>query len=92
MPPTPIDERLRLLHAHYTGLINAAVAADRMDLVRDLANDCEDEALALMLDAEGDTPSQRNQVEVLEWGGWPSRRGGRRLGTLASRFWRHSNP
>jgi hypothetical protein len=96
MPPTPIeerpiDERLGLLHAHYTGLINAAVAAGRMDLVRDLANDCEDEALALMLDAEGDT-SQRNQAEVLELGGLPRSRGGRRLGTLASRFWRHSNP
>ena len=90
-PPIPIDERLRLLHAHYTRRINAAVAAGRMDLVHDLANDCQDEALALMLAAEGDTPSQPNYVEVLELGGWPRSRGSRRLGTLASRFRRHSN-
>jgi hypothetical protein len=90
MPPTPIDERLRLLHAHYTRRINAAVAAGRMDLVRDLANDCQDEALALMLAAEGDTPSQPNQTEVLEFGGCPRWRGGRGLGTWASRLRRHS--
>ena len=38
--PIPINERLQLLHAHYTSQINAAVGAGRMDLVRDLANDC----------------------------------------------------
>ena len=55
---TPIDERLQLLDAHYTRRISAAVDADRMDLVRDLANDYHDEALALMLAAEGNTSSQ----------------------------------
>ena len=93
MPPIPIDERLRLLHEHYTWQINAAVAEGRMDLVSELANDCQDEALALMLAAEGDTSSWRNQqtVETLEFGGWPRWRGARRVGTLASRFRRHSN-
>jgi hypothetical protein len=89
MPPTPINERLTLLHAHYTRRINAAVAAGRMDLVRDLANDCQDEALALMLAAEGDIPRLTSQAEVLEFGGWPRWRAGRRLGTLASRFRQH---
>ena len=65
--PIPINERLRLLHAHYTSQINAAVAADRMDLVRDLANDCENEALALMLAAEGDLSSQANQQRSRSW-------------------------
>jgi hypothetical protein len=93
MPPTPIDERLRLLHDHYTWQINAAVADGRMDLVRELANDCQDEALALILAAEGETSSWPNQptVETLEFGGWPRWREARRLGALASRFRRHSS-
>ena len=92
MPPIPIDERLSLLHAHYTRQINAAVAAGRMDLVRDLANDCQDEALALIVAAEGDTSSQPNQqtVEILEFGGWPRWRGALRPGTWRSRFRRRS--
>ena len=49
MPVTPIEERLASLQAHYAERINAAVAAGRMDLVRDLANDYEDEALELIL-------------------------------------------
>ena len=68
MPPTPIDERLRLLHEHYTWQINAAVADGRMDLVRELANDCQDEALALILAAEGETSS------------WPNQQNGRNAG------------
>ena len=52
MPPTPLDERLPALHAHYTALVNAAVAAGRMDLVQDLANECQDEALEMILEAE----------------------------------------
>ena len=55
---TSIDERLQLLDAHYVRRISAAVDADRMDLVRDLANDYHDEALALILAAEGSTSSQ----------------------------------
>ena len=57
---TSIDERLQLLDAHYVRRISAAVDADRMDLVRDLANDYHDEALALILAAEGSTSSQLN--------------------------------
>jgi hypothetical protein len=93
MAPTPIDERLRLLHEHYTWQINAAVAEGRMDLVSELTNNCEDEALALMLAAEGDTSKQQTQrtVETLELGGWPHRRDGRKLAGLASRFRRHSS-
>jgi hypothetical protein len=91
MAPTPIDERLRLLHEHYTWQINAAVAEGRMDLVRELTNNCQDEALALMLAAEGDTSSQPTQrtVETLELGGLPSSRDGRKRGGLVSRFWQH---
>ena len=70
MPPTPLDERLPALHAHYTALVNAAIAAGRMDLVRDLANDCEDEALEMILEAEGAATGRSNRVEVLETGGW----------------------
>jgi hypothetical protein len=90
--PIPINERLRLLHAHYTSQINAAVAAGRMDLVRDLANDCENEALALMLAAEGDLSSQANQqrVEILEFDGWPRWPGVHRPGRWRSRFQRRS--
>ncbi len=52
MPVTPIQQRLASLQAHYAERINAAVAAGRMDLVRDLANGYEDEALELILDGE----------------------------------------
>jgi hypothetical protein len=90
MPPIPIDERLRLLHEHYTWQINAAVADGRMDLVRELANHCQDEALALMLAAEGDAASQHQTAETLEFSGWPRWQGARGLGALASRFRRHS--
>ena len=58
MPPTPLDEALPALHAHYTAQVNAAVAAGRMDLVRDLADECQDEALALILEAEGASARQ----------------------------------
>ena len=79
MPPTPLDERLPALHAHYTARVNAAIAAGRMDLVRDLADDCEDEALEMILEAEG--ASGRNN----------RRRGarGRRLAWLASAPFTH---
>ena len=91
--PIPIDERLRLLHAHYTSQINAAVGAGRMDLVRDLANDCQDEALALILAAEDGRSTQPNQetVEILEFVGWPRWRGVHRPGTWRSWFRRRSS-
>jgi hypothetical protein len=91
--PIPIDERLRLLHAHYISQINAAVGAGRMDLVRDLANDCENEALALILAAEDGTSGQLNQgtVEILEFDGWPRWRGVHRPGTLRSWLRRRSS-
>ena len=91
--PIPIDERLRLLHAHYTSQINAAVGAGRMDLVRDLANDCQDEALALILAAEDGRSTQPNQetVEILEFVGWARWRGVHRPGTWRSWFRRRSS-
>jgi hypothetical protein len=72
MPPTPLDERLPALHAHYTARVNAAIAAGRMDLVRDLTDECQDEALALILEAEGGSGLRNDRpVEMLEAGGWP---------------------
>jgi hypothetical protein len=90
MPTTPIEERLSFLHAHYVGRINAAIAADRMDLVEDLAGAYEDEALALML-AEGSTQNQGHgeAIEILEFGGWRRWPGVRRPGSWASWFRRH---
>jgi hypothetical protein len=72
---------------------NAAVAAGRMDLVRDLANDCQDEALDLMLALGGDTPSQPNYdaAEILEFGGGrPQRRRAGRPGTRWFQFLRYN--
>lgn len=90
----PIDERLQLLDAHYTRRISAAVDADRMDLVRDLANDYHDEALALMLDAEGNTSSQMmnwGTAEILELGGWPRSENADTRAGRWFRFWRRSS-
>ena len=53
MPATPFEEGLASLRAHYVRRIDAAVAVGRMDLVRELANDYEDEALQLMIAVEG---------------------------------------
>ena len=93
MLPTPIDEQLPRLSAHYIWQINAAVAAGRMDLVRDLANDCQDEALDLMLAFGGGTRSQLNYdaAEILEFGGGrPQRRHAGRPGTRWFRFLRYN--
>jgi hypothetical protein len=90
MPTTPIEERLSLLHAHYAWRINAAVAADRMDLVEDLAGAYEDEALALMLD-EGDAErgtQHGGPVEIMEFDGW-SRWLDRKSGSWSSWLRRH---
>ena len=90
---TSIDERLQLLDAHYTRQISAAVDADRMDLVRDLANDYHDEALALMLAAEGSTSSQLNwgTAEILELGGWPRSEDIDRKAGWWFRLWRRNS-
>ena len=70
MPPTPLDERLPALHAHYTARVNAAIAAGQMDLVAELADECQDEALELILEAEGASDRRTNPIEVLDVGGW----------------------
>lgn len=90
---TPIDERLQLLDEHYTRQISAAVDADRMDLVRDLANDYHDEALALMLAAEGSASSRLNwgTAEILELGGWPRSENADGRAGWWFRFWRRSS-
>jgi hypothetical protein len=88
MPATPIEEALASLQAHYAERINAAVAVGRMDLVRDLANDYEDEALELILTMEGDASIQpgHGPIETLEfaptWPHWPGR------GMWRFGFWR----
>ena len=89
MSATPFEEGLASLRAHYAARIDVAVAAGRMDLVRELANDYEDEALELMLTVEGGVPAQpdRRPAEILEFGpSWPHRPspGAWRFG-----FWRH---
>jgi hypothetical protein len=85
----PFQKALASLHAHYAERIEAAVAAGRMDLVRELADGYEDEALQLMLTLEGGTPTQLGfgNAEILELGPvWPRRErsSSRRFG-----FWRH---
>ncbi len=92
MPATPIEERLAAYHAHYVGQINAAIAGDQMDLVRDLVGEYEDETLGLMLALEGSTTSGAydGAAEILEFGGgtqyWP----GGRHSRPRFRFWRRA--
>jgi len=84
----PFEKALASLRAHYLERIDAAVAAGRMDLVRELADGYEDEALQLMLSVEdAPTPPGHGTAEILELGPpWPRRTdsGSRRFG-----FWRH---
>ena len=54
---------------------NAAIAAGRMDLVHDLADECQEEALEMILEAEGASGRNNRAVEVLEAGGWRRLRG-----------------
>ena len=85
----PFEEGMAFLRAHYAERIDVAVAAGRMDLVRDLADSYDDEALQLMLSVEGGAPSQpgHGTVEILELGPvWPHREG---LGSRRFGFWRH---
>jgi hypothetical protein len=88
MPATPIQEALANLHAHYVERVNMAVAEDRMDLVWDLADEYEDEALDLMLTLEGDTTSDSGYgpAESLQFGGLPTYRKPAGKGWLAG--WR----
>ena len=87
-----IEQQLSALHAHYTGQVNAAVGAGRMDLVQDLADACQDEALELHALARGADVDRPAEVEILELGRlgrpqWPrSRHRVRR-----HRFWRHAH-
>jgi hypothetical protein len=89
MSTTPLQEGLAALRAHYAKRIDAAVAAGRMDLVRELADGYEDEALQLLLTVEGGVPTEsaHGAAEILEFGpvrphrsGWATRQFG---------FWRH---
>jgi hypothetical protein len=88
MSATPFEDGMASLRAHYLERIDAAVAAGRMDLVRELADSYEDEALQLMLAVEddGSTQPHHSTAEILELGPqWPHRSssGTRRFG-----FWR----
>jgi hypothetical protein len=85
--PRQLDEGLASLRGHYLERIDAAVAAGRMDLVRELADGYEDEALQLMLSVEGGAltqPSHRT-AEILEFG----RVSPHRSRSARWRFWRH---
>ena len=92
MPARPFEEGsfeegLAFLRAHYAERIDMAVAAGRMDLVRELADSYEDEALQLMLTVEGGASiqPQHGTAEILELGPtWPHR-----AGSSSWRFWRH---
>ena len=68
-----------------TTVIDMAVAAGRMDLVRELADDYEDEALQLMLSVEAGAATQPSDgtAEIIELGRGSSHRSER------WRFWRH---
>jgi hypothetical protein len=89
MSATPFEEGLAFLRAHYAERIDMAVAAGRMDLVRELADNYEDEALELMLSVEGGGPTQQDhgRAEILEFGPtWPHRSAS---STWRFGFWRH---
>ena len=89
MPATPFEEGLAFLRAHYAERIDMAVAAGRMDLVRELADSYEDEALELMRTVEGDGPTEpeHGTAEILELG--PARPRQPALRTWRFGFWRH---
>jgi hypothetical protein len=89
MSATPFEDGMASLRAHYLERIDAAVAAGRMDLVRELADSYEDEALQLMLAAEddGSTQPHHSTAEILELGPQSPHRSS--SGTWWSGFWRH---
>lgn len=89
MSATPFEDGMASLRAHYLERIDAAVAAGRMDLVRELADSYEDEALQLMLAAEddGSTQPHHSTAEILELGPQSPHRSS--SGSWWSGFWRH---
>jgi hypothetical protein len=89
MSATPFEDGMASLRAHYLERIDAAVAAGRMDLVRELADSYEDEALQLMLAVEddGSTQPHHSTPEILELG--PQRPHRSSSGTWWFGFWRH---
>jgi hypothetical protein len=88
MSATPFEEGLAFLRAHYAERIDMAVAAGRMDLVRELADNYEDEALELMISIEGaPTQPDHSATEILELG--PSSRVRPGSGSWRFGFWRH---
>ena len=89
MPAKSLEEGLAFLRAHYAERIDMAVAAGRMDLVRELADSYEDEALQLMLAVEGDAAiePEHGTAEILELG--PARPHRPALRTWRFGFWRH---
>jgi hypothetical protein len=89
MSATPFEDGLASLRAHYLERIDAAVAAGRMNLVRELADSYEDEALQLMLAVEDDGTTQlrHSTAEILELG--PQKPHHSRSGTPWFGFWRH---
>jgi hypothetical protein len=88
MSATPFEEGLAVLRAHYLARIDTAVAAGRMDLVRELADSYEDEALQLMLRVGGGAPFEpgHGPVEILELGPSRPRQSGSGIGRFG--FWR----
>ena len=54
MPPSALGPYLTALHDDYVERVNAAVAEDREDLVRSLADAYADEALAAKVSAGDD--------------------------------------
>ena len=88
MSATPFEEGLASLRAHYAERIEAALVAGRMDLVRELADGYENEALELMISVEGGaTQPDHSAAEILEFG--PSSRDRPGPGRWRFGFWRH---
>jgi hypothetical protein len=86
----PFEEGLAFLRAHYAQRIEAALVAGRMDLVRELADGYEDEALELMISVEGGAAPQHGTVEILEFG--PPSRPRPASNSWRFGFWRHKRP
>ena len=88
MSATPFEEGLAFLRAHYAERIEAALVAGRMDLVRELADGYENEALELMISVEGGAAPLpgHGTLEILKFG--PSSRP-RPASNWRFGFWRH---
>ena len=89
--PLPIEERLAALHEHYVSQINASVARGRVDLVRELVDEYEDESLHLMLSSGDGTVRQLSHepADILGFG--DQTRSGRGVPRADRfRFWRRA--